>query len=208
MGRGLFITIEGGEGGGKSTLRAGLADALRAEGRTVVETREPGGTPGAEALRALLVTGESARWTALSEAYLVNAARTDHLERVIRPALGAGAIVLCDRFNDSTMAYQGYAGGLGRDAIEALDALTIGATRPDLTFILDVPPQDGLARAAARRDGEARFEGKAVAFHEALRAAFLDIAAREPERCRVLDARQPADAVFAQAIALVRERLS
>lgn len=208
MGRGLFITIEGGEGGGKSTLRAGLAAALRAGGLNVVETREPGGTPGAEQIRALLVTGDADRWGPLPEALLVCAARADHVARVIAPALAAGAIVLCDRFCDSTMAYQGYAGGLGRAAIEALDALTIAQTRPDLTFMLDLPVDVGLARAAARHGGEARFEAKGVAFHQALREAFLDIAAREPQRCRVLDAQAPAEAVCAEALALIRDRLA
>lgn len=208
MGRGLFITIEGGEGGGKSTLRAGLAEALRASGLRVVETREPGGTAGAEQIRALLVTGDADRWGPLSEALLVYAARADHVARVIAPALAEGAIVLCDRFCDSTMAYQGYAGGLGRAAIETLDAVTIAQTRPDLTLLLDLPVEIGLARAAARHGGEARFEGKGAAFHQALREAFLDIAAREPQRCRVLDAQSPAEAVCAAALALIRERLA
>lgn len=207
MSRGLFITIEGGEGGGKSTLREALAKALRAQGRLVVETREPGGTPGAEAIRGLLVRGDADRWSPLSEALLVNAARADHVARVIRPALEEGAVVICDRFCDSTMAYQGYAGGLGRAAMEALDALTIPDTRPDLTLVLDLPVDVGLARAAARRDGEGRFEGKGAAFHEALRAAFLDIAQREPHRCHVLDAQQPGEVVCARALDLILPRL-
>jgi dTMP kinase len=207
MSRGLFITIEGGEGGGKSTLREALAKALRAQGRLVVETREPGGTPSAEAIRGLLVRGDADRWSPLSEALLVNAARADHVARVIRPALEEGAVVICDRFCDSTMAYQGYAGGLGRAAMEALDALTIPDTRPDLTLVLDLPVDVGLARAAARRDGEGRFEGKGAAFHEALRAAFLDIAQREPHRCHVLDAQQPAEVVCARALDLILPRL-
>jgi dTMP kinase len=188
MTKGLFITLEGGEGAGKSTLIGGLAARLTAQGRASVVTREPGGTTGAEAIRTLLVTGAGDRWTPLSELCLFYAAREDHLERLIRPSLAQGKVVLCDRFSDSTRAYQGQAGGTGLGAVEALDALIVGQTQPQLTLILDIDPEIGLRRAAARRGNEDRFEGKALAFHQALRAAYLEIARTHPDRCVVLDA--------------------
>lgn len=194
MGSGLFITLEGGEGAGKSTLIKGLSLRLIDSGQQVVLTREPGGTQGAEAIRNLLVTGDAARWTPLSELCLFYAAREDHLERLIRPALARGDVVVCDRFADSTRAYQGQAGGTGRAAVETLDALIVQGTQPDLTLILDIDPAIGLLRAAARRGTEDRFEGKAMAFHTALRAAYLDIARENPRRCAILDASlSPAD---------------
>jgi len=205
---GHFITLEGGEGAGKTTLLTTLRSRLETSGHEVVLTREPGGTPGAEAIRALLVTGAADRWTALSELCLFFAAREDHLERLIRPALKRGAIVLCDRFSDSTRAYQGQAGGAGRDAVEALDALIVGQTQPDLTLILDIDPAIGLKRAAARRGVEDRFEGKAFAFHTALRAAYLELAAQFPERCGVLDASVTPDILAEAAWTLVTGRLS
>jgi dTMP kinase len=188
MERGFFITLEGGEGAGKSTLIKGLAARFEQSGRQVVVTREPGGTQGAEAIRTLLVTGDAARWTPLSELCLFYAAREDHLERLIRPALECGEVVICDRFADSTRAYQGQAGGTGLAAVETLDALIVRQTQPDLTLILDIDPTIGLARATARRGNEDRFEGKAMAFHTALRAAYLDIARDNHERCVILDA--------------------
>jgi dTMP kinase len=184
----LFITLEGGEGAGKSTLIKGLAARLSELGREVVVTREPGGTEGAEAIRNLLVTGDAARWTAMSELCLFFAAREDHLERLIRPALARGAIVLCDRFSDSTRAYQGQAGGTGREAVEMMDRLVVNETQPDLTLILDIDPAIGLVRAAQRRGTEDRFESKTMAFHTALRAAYLEIASDFAHRCGVLDA--------------------
>jgi dTMP kinase len=201
MAQGLFVTLEGGEGAGKSTLLAGLAARVRASGREVVVTREPGGTTGAEEIRGLLVTGDADRWTPLTELCLFYAARQDHLERLIRPALARGAVVLCDRFADSTRAYQGLAGGAGRAAVEALDTLIVGGTQPALTLILDLDPATGLARAASRRGGEARFESKALAFHTALREAFRSLAAEQPHRCRLIDAAQPPSQVEAQAFA-------
>ena len=203
MAQGLFITLEGGEGAGKSTLIQGLQAHFQAEGRDVSVTREPGGTQGAEAIRALLVTGDVDRWTPLSELCLFYDAREDHLQRLIRPALARGEVVLCDRFADSTRAYQGQAGGTGRATVEQFDALIVGPTQPDLTLILDIDPKIGLARAAARRGAETRFEDKAFAFHAALRAAYLDIAAAFPKRCRVLNAAAPAHEVLAEAIAHV-----
>ncbi|CAN1552294.1 Tmk Thymidylate kinase [Caulobacteraceae bacterium] len=205
---GHFITLEGGEGAGKTTLLTALKARLETSGHEVVLTREPGGTPGAEAIRALLVTGAADRWTALSELCLFFAAREDHLERLIRPALKRGAIVLCDRFSDSTRAYQGQAGGAGREAVEALDALIVRQTQPDLTLILDIDPAIGLKRAAARRGIEDRFEGKAFAFHTALRAAYLELAERFPERCGVLDASVTPDVLAEAAWTLLVARLS
>jgi dTMP kinase len=208
MGSGLFITLEGGEGAGKSTLIKGLAQRLTEGGQSVVVTREPGGTEGAESIRNLLVTGDAARWTPLSELCLFYAAREDHLERLIRPALARGAVVICDRFADSTRAYQGQAGGTGRDAVETLDALIVRDTQPDLTLILDIDPAIGLSRAAARRGTEDRFEGKAMAFHTALRGAYLDIARDNPNRCAVLDATMSPGDLLEAAWACVVPRIT
>ncbi len=192
-----FITLEGGEGAGKSTQITRLADALKAAGHTVTQTREPGGSPGAEAIRALLVTGEAARWTPLGETLLHFAARQDHLERTIRPALARGEFVLCDRFVDSTFAYQGAAQGLDPASITALSALVVGPTMPDLTFILDLPVEMGLARAASR-GGEDRYELMGKAFHETLRQTFLTRAKAEPDRCVIIDASASPDDVARQ----------
>jgi dTMP kinase len=204
---GRFITFEGGEGGGKSTQIRLLAERLGADGREVVLTREPGGAPGAEALRKLLLEGEVDRWSPLSETLLMYAARNDHLERLIRPALARGAIVLCDRFADSTRAYQGAAGGVDPAFIAALEQQVLGDTRPDLTLILDLPVDEGLARAAARPGAEVRFESKGKAFHERLRQAFLEIARAEPARCAVIPASGAREAVAAAIWGVVQERL-
>ena len=206
-GRGAFITFEGGDGAGKSTQIACLAERLAAAGHDVVTTREPGGAEGAETIRTLLVTGEADRWTPMTEALLMYAARADHLARTINPARARGAIVLCDRFSDSSMAYQGAAGALGADAVRALDALVVGEDGPDLTIILDVPVETGLDRAGARAGGEARFEAKGAGYHGRVRQAFLDIAAAEPERCIVIDARQPIDEIGEEIARAVHERL-
>ena len=195
--RGRFITLEGGEGAGKSTQARRLAERLRALGHEVVLTREPGGSPGAEALRALLVEGDADRWSPTSETLMMYAARADHLERTIRPALARGDWVICDRFLDSTRAYQG--AGTPPGLIADLERAVVGAELPDLTLVFDLPVETGLARAGARAGGEARFEAKGEAFHQALRAAFLDIARREPKRCVVGDAEPAPDAV-AQAV--------
>jgi len=208
---GKFITFEGGEGAGKSTQISQLIAALTDQGLETVQTREPGGTPAAEDVRALLVRGDTDRWTPLSEALLLNAARVDHLERVIRPALARGLWVVSDRFADSTTAYQGHALNLGTDVTSALETLAVGDTRPDLTLILDLPVEAGLARARAREAtdnaGEDRYEGFDVAFHDTLRQAFLDIAAAEPDRCVVIDAAQSKDAVAADIWQAVQARL-
>lgn len=206
-GRGRFITLEGGEGAGKSTQLRLLADALAACGIDVVVTREPGGSPGAEQIRALLVSGDTGRWSPVTEGLLHTAARRDHLERTVWPALDAGRWVLCDRFFDSTMAYQGYGLGLGREPIETLQRVALGDFRPDLTLILDLPVETGLKRASDRRGGEDRYERMDVDFHRRLRDGFLDIARREPARCAVIDATHPVEAVQAAILDTVTRRL-
>jgi len=207
-----FITIEGGEGAGKSTQVRRLAEALRARGHRVVETREPGGSPGAEVIRGLLVSGASDRWDAWTEALLVTAARRDHVVRTIRPALDGGAWVISDRFFDSTLAYQGIAKGAGEAETRALQRLALGDFAPDLTLVLDLPAETGLARALARASaqGEAvsRFEALDLAFHHRLRAAFRAIAAAEPARCAVIDATAAVDDVAAAVWATVARRLA
>lgn len=207
MRTGRFITFEGGEGGGKSTQLQRLATRLRESGQEVVTTREPGGSPGAEAIRDLLVRGAADRWSPVTETLLMYAARRDHIERVVAPALARGAWVLCDRFADSTRAYQGAAGGAAPDLIAALERHIVGETWPDLTLILDLPADQGLVRAAGRGGVETRFESKGEAFHERLRQAFLDIAAAEPNRCAVIDASRPLEDVTGQIWRAVGSRL-
>ena len=207
MTRGRFISFEGGEGGGKSTQLKRLAERLRAAGRTVVATREPGGSPGAETIRDLLVRGDADRWSPTTETLLMYAARRDHIERVIAPALARGDWVVSDRFADSTRAYQGAAGGTEPQLIAALERHVLGETRPDLTLLLDLPPEVGLTRADARAGVETRFESKGLAFHARLRDAFLDIAAREPERCCVIDATADVDTVARAVMSAVEQRL-
>ncbi len=197
--RGRFVTLEGGEGAGKSTLAKGLAETLRARGTEVVTTREPGGSPGADEIRALLVTGATGRWSVLSEALLLSAARSDHLERTVRPALEAGSVVICDRYTDSFRAYQSAGRGLPARAVDTLTAL-IGADVPDLTLVLDIDPNLGIARSRGPSLQEARFEAMGHPFHARVRQAFLDIAAAEPARCRVLDASLPPEEVAAAAL--------
>ena len=199
-----FITLEGGEGSGKSTQAKLLAAALAERGVRSVLTREPGGSPEAEAIRSLLVEGAVDRWDPMSEALLLFAARRDHLRRTIRPALDAGTWVICDRFGDSTLADQGYAHGLGAEVIGNLAAIAIGGFRPDLTLILDLPVEIGLERARSREAGrEDRFERMGAAFHQRLRDGFLDIARKEPARCKVIDAARPIEAIHADILAHV-----
>jgi dTMP kinase len=206
--RGRFITFEGGEGAGKSTQARRLAERLREQGHAVALTREPGGSPGAEALRGLLVEGEADRWSPLSETLLMYAARADHLERTIRPALARGDWVICDRFLDSTRVYQGVADGAAPELIAQLERAVVASDRPDLTLVFDLPVETGLARAGARAGGEARFEAKGPDFHRRVRAAFLAIAEGEPQRCAVIDARPGADAVAEAVWAAVEARLA
>lgn len=207
MARGQFITFEGGEGAGKSTQVRILAERLKQAGIEVVATREPGGSPGAEAIRALLVTGDPDRWSAVSETLLMYAARRDHIERTIRPALERGAWVISDRFADSTMAYQGYGHGADRTMLGGLYDMAVGEFCPDLTLILDLPVEIGLARAASRRGTETRYESLPIAFHERVRAGFLDIAAVDPERCVVIDANRDIDTIAAAIAEAVTSRL-
>ncbi|HLW93087.1 MAG TPA: dTMP kinase [Roseiarcus sp.] len=208
--RGCFITFEGGEGVGKSTQAQLLAERLRDAGFTIVTTREPGGSPRAEALRRVILSGAAQPFGPSGEAILFSAARIDHIDKKIEPALAAGQWVICDRFADSTRAYQGAAGKLDKGLIDSLERVAVGDTKPDLTLILDMPIERSLARAAERRDPGAapdRFEGESRGFHEALRQAFLDIAAAEPRRCVVIDADHPSDEVAKAIWATVRERL-
>ena len=204
--RGRFITLEGGEGVGKSTQIRLLAESLRKRGLDVVTTREPGGSPGAEQIRTLLVEGEAGRWTPLSEALLLFAARHDHLARTINPARARGDWVISDRFADSTEAYQGGAQGLTVDHIANLRQMVVGSDEPDLTLILDMPVVDGLARAIERGGVEKRYELMGTAFHERLRQAFLNIAKADPDRCVVIDARGSADQVAARINHVVWDR--
>jgi dTMP kinase len=190
-----FITLEGGEGAGKSTQARRLAAALEKRGFDCAVTREPGGSPGAEEIRKLLVTGEPGRWDALTETLLLFAARADHVARTIRPALDQGKFVVCDRFTDSTYAYQGVGRDMPRETIRRIESIVLEDFRPTLTLILDLPAEAGLARARARGGDEARFEKFDASFHEKLRQAFLDIARRAPDRCFVIDASADEDAV-------------
>lgn len=198
-GRGRFITFEGGEGVGKSTQLTRLAEHLRACGVETVTTREPGGTPKAETLRRVLLSGRVAPLGPLAEAALFAAARIDHVERLIAPALARGAWVLCDRFTDSTRAYQGARGGVAPQTLALLEKAAVGDLKPDLTIVIDLPPEEGLARAALRRTmaGQRadRFEAEDGGFHEGLRRAFLDIAEQEPERCCVVNGALPPEEV-------------
>jgi dTMP kinase len=194
---GHFITLEGGEGAGKSTQVKRLAAALMAKGITVVTTREPGGSPGAEEIRALLVNGAPGRWDALTETLLVYAARADHIKHTIGPALLADKWVISDRFTDSTYAYQGAGRGLARETIRRIDAVVLDDFTPDFTLMLDLDVETGLARAGKRGPAESRFENFARDFHDRLRQGFLDIAKRYPDRCVVVDAMQDEDAVAA-----------
>jgi len=205
--RGRFITLEGGEGAGKSTLAQALRDRLSAAGRSVIVTREPGGTPNAEAVRALLLEGEPGRWSPLAETLLLYAAREDHVRTLIEPALAAGKWVICDRFADSTRAYQGAGGGLDAERLEAIHAASLGPFRPDLTLIVDIDPQTGIARTLARGETATRFERKSGAFHEALRQGFLDIGAREPDRCVILDGALEPHSLAEAALTAISERL-
>ena len=203
---GRFITLEGGEGAGKSTQIARLTERLKAR-HEIVATREPGGSPGGEMIRKLLVEGPAERWDGTTEALLHFAARRDHLRTTVWPALERGAWVISDRFADSTRAYQGWGHGLDLMALERLYDVAVGVFRPDLTLILDLPVDAGLARAAARRGAETRYESLPRTFHERVREGFLTIARNEPERCVVIDASQDVDAVATSIGRVVAERL-
>lgn len=204
---GRFITLEGGEGAGKSTQVVRLKEWLERQGHEVVATREPGGAPGAEMVRKLLVEGPVERWDGVTEALLHFAARRDHLRSTVWPALKRGAWVISDRFADSTMAYQGYGHGADRTMLGGLYDMAVGEFCPDLTLILDLPVEIGLARAASRRGTETRYESLPIAFHERVRAGFLDIAAVDPGRCVVIDANRDIDAIAAAIAEAVTSRL-
>ena len=205
MQSGSFISFEGGEGAGKSTQIRRLAETLRGRGFDVVVTREPGGSPGAEAVRQVLLSGAAEPFGSKMEAVLFAAARSDHVEQVIRPAVERGAVVLSDRFLDSSRVYQGVTGGLDTGFMQALERVAINGMMPDLTLILDLDPVEGLRRAGERRGDETadRFEKETLAIHEQRREAFLDIAHREPERCVVIDASRSEDAVAERIAAAV-----
>ncbi len=207
QGRGRFITLEGGEGAGKSTQASRLAGVLRASGAEVVLTREPGGSPGAEEIRALLVDGDVARWDAITETLLHFAARRDHLLNTIAPALDRGAWVISDRFVDSTVAYQGYGHGVPLKLIDELARICIADRRPDLTLILDLPVAVGLARANRRGTAEDRYERMNDEFHARVRDGFREIARREPSRCVVVDASGDVEAVHRAVVEAVTRRL-
>jgi len=214
MASGKFITFEGGEGSGKSTQARLLADRLKVRGIDALLTREPGGSPFAERVRALLLDPTIPAHGALSEALLFYAARADHLDKTIRPALAAGRWIICDRFSDSTRVYQGAAGGLRAATLDALERLVVAPTRPHLTFILDLPPMQGLARARARGTLAGAvgaptdpFEGRDPSFHEHLRKGYAALAKAEPRRCALVDAMKPTDVVAAEIWALVEQRL-
>jgi dTMP kinase len=190
-GRGLFITLEGGEGAGKSTQVGHLLRNLREAGIAAIGTREPGGSPGAEILRKVLLSGDVSHLGPAAEAILFAAARIDHIDNIIEPALAAGTFVVSDRYADSTRAYQGVLGQVDPRFLRALERITVGNVRPDLTLILDLPVAEGLSRAAARRtatEAPDRFEREDLEFHGTLRGAFLSIAMAEPARCIVIDA--------------------
>jgi dTMP kinase len=207
--RGRFITFEGGEGTGKSTHAGMLAQRLRSFGIGIVQTREPGGSPGAEIIRHVLLSGAAKPLGAEAETILFAAARDDHVRTTIEPALAAGRWVICDRFIDSTRVYQGVLGKVAPGFIEGLERLTLDGLKPDLTFILDVPADVGLARAKKRRgDGDAdRFESESLAYHEKLREAYRALAERQPERCVLIDATEPRVKVAMKLWNVVTERL-
>ena len=211
MAEGKFITFEGGEGAGKSTQAEMLRKNLAAMGVQALLTREPGGSPRAEAIRAVLLSGKAKRFGPMGEALLFYVARDSHLELTIRPALARGTWVLCDRFYDSTRAYQGAAGGVSIAAMNALERIVVGATKPDLTLILDLPPEEGLKRVTARANADGqekdRFEAMSLIFHQNLRQEFLEIAEAEPWRCAVIDASRPADKVAEDIWSVASQRL-
>ncbi len=210
--RGRFISFEGCEGAGKSIQSRRLADALEAHGIDVTVTREPGGSPGAEEIRALFVSGDPERWDAMTEALLLNAARRDHWQRVISPALSNGHWVICDRFVDSTLVYQGYCGGVAMTTLRWLHSFALGNVMPDLTLFLDLPPEIGLARNVVRDSGvasaERRFEDKAFKFHSRLQDGFKALAETEPERIVALDGARDIDTVTAAVFAVVHTRFA
>jgi dTMP kinase len=205
--RGRFITLEGGEGAGKSTQARILAEELAARGLPVLLTREPGGAPGAEAVRGVLLGSAAGPWDGVAECMLHFAARREHVVRSVLPALDAGMWVVCDRFADSTFAYQCFGQGVPRAVFDSMCEAALGPLRPDLTVLLDLPPEAGLARAAARGETN-RYEALDPEFHARVRAGFRAVAAAEPARCVVADATDSPEGVAAAILAAVQNRLS
>ena len=204
--RGIFISFEGGDGVGKSTQIKNVAEALRQQQCTVLETREPGGCEGAEVIRDLLVNGPADRWTSLSEALMMYAARAEHLDKTILPALENGSVVLSDRFADSSMAYQGYAGDVGKSVVETLHGIVVGDNDPDLTIVLYADPKEGLARADERQSGEHRFESKGVTYQQAVTDAFKSIALENDKRCVLIDATDDIETVTRNILREINQR--
>jgi dTMP kinase len=202
-----FVTVEGGEGTGKSTLAAFIAEILKEHSFKVIVTREPGGSEGADQIRQLLVTGEEDRWDALSETLLLQAARRDHIVRTIAPALESGITVICDRFSDSTVAYQGHGHGIDLAFIKSINNLVTNGLQPDLTLILDAPAELGITRALNRLGSETRYELLHFDFHDRARKGFLKIAEEDPSRCHVLNATQPLEKIKKEAIDLLDSKL-
>lgn len=201
-----FISFEGGEGSGKSTQLKLLAESFKKAGLPFITTREPGGSPGGERIRSLLVSGDVDSWNPLSETLLFNAARADHIQRLIAPALANGKTVICDRFIDSTIVYQGIGKGLGTAYIKSLHHMLFGNFMPNLTIMLDIAPEVGIRRALACSGEETRFEGLDIEFHRRIRAGFQAIAESEPERCVIINAAQEADAIHRQITETIRIR--
>ena len=202
--RGKFITFEGGEGTGKSTQSQLLADYLRQQQKEVIVTREPGGTEGAELIRALLVSGAVSRWAPLTEVLLLNAARLDHWQKVIEPALASGKWVICDRFADSTIAYQGYGHGVKLEFLKGLYTELFGTNKPDITFVFDLDPVIGINRSLQRHTSETRFEQMELEFHQRMRQGYLNIAKEDPERCRLIDASQSKELIHSHIISALK----
>jgi dTMP kinase len=207
---GFFITFEGGEGSGKTTQIQRLAESLSKiiSAGSMVITREPGGVPAAESIRDLLVIGDTEKWQPLTEAFLMSAARHEHVEQIIRPALMQNKLVISDRFTDSTIIYQGVVGGVESQHIDAMNKISCGDIAPDLTIILDMDSQTGLTRAGSRGVGEDRFEAKGLAFHKKVRAGFIDLAHTDLQRCVIIDASRNADAIADDVLQLVLARLT
>lgn len=206
----MFITFEGGEGTGKSTQALILADILKKHEIDVILTREPGGSPGAEIIRNLLVTGSVDRWSNMSEVLLMYAARADHWQNTIKPALDKGSWVLCDRFADSTVAYQGYGRGVNREFLQLLYSYVVGDTEPDITFVFDLDVYEGIKRATTRMEGnlvvEGRFEAMDMEFHKRIRAGFLEIAKNNPKRCVLVEADAHPKVIHRQIIDILQEK--
>ena len=205
--KGQFITFEGGEGSGKSTQLLNIFNIIKSNNLECIKTREPGGSAAAEELRNLLVNGAVDKWDPVAETLLFYAARVDHVHKLIKPSIDRGAMVLCDRFTDSTVVYQGVGKALSEEYVLSLHQLTLGNFKPDLTIILDIDPTVGLKRALTRSGNETRFESMNFDFHQAVRAGFLSIAQREPERCVVIDASQTPDKVSLAIINALNQRI-